>query len=93
MNANIPHLIDMDGYLGVAFDSIYSKDLQEWHEDDIGVILICVYDAGDCDMISWPMCPKSPELLRRALYDAREYGLIDGKATAVRLPNGETFDI
>lgn len=90
-------LIAIDGYLYVAFDSIYSRELQEWHKDDTnkdgqcGAILMCMYDEGDCDTVSWPFKAKTPELLRRALYDARETGLI-GNVQSVTLPNGKQFD-
>jgi hypothetical protein len=52
-------------------------------------IVLCVYDAGDCDTIKWP----NPNVanLRRALFDDRECGQWAG--TAVILPDGTVFEV
>lgn len=56
---------------------------------DPSPIVLCVYDAGDCDTIKWPK-PNSANL-RRALFDGREQGYLDGPS--VLLPNGKEFSI
>jgi hypothetical protein len=48
------------------------------------VPLLCVYDQGDCDDISWP--DPNRDNLHRALFDDRECGLIDDEE--VLLPDG-----
>jgi hypothetical protein len=60
-------------------------------------ILLCRYPEGDVDSISWPM-PANDDannwqsMLRSALYDARETGIIPNVA-AVVLPDGSEFGI
>lgn len=48
------------------------------------VPVLCVYDAGDCDMIAWPN--PNRENLHHALFDDRECGLIGDEE--VMLPDG-----
>ena len=38
-------------------------------------IVLCIYDAGDCDTICWPH--PNLENLKRALFDDRECGVFD----------------
>lgn len=56
---------------------------REWMPDE-NLILICVYDAGDCDTISWPN--PNRKNLGQCLFDDRECGVIDDQE--VLLPDG-----
>ena len=78
-----------DGCLVVPWRAIHTKDMQE-HFNGEDAMLLCRYPAGDCDSTSWPN--PNIEVLRGALFDARETGLIRDVAS-VLLPNGEEFFI
>lgn len=62
-------------------------------------ILLCRYEAGDCDTIHWPLRRVEYEgwtlddaaNLRTALYDAYEMGQLTERS--VLLPDGQRFDI
>lgn len=63
-------------------------------------ILICSYDAGDVDTVPFPFPTDSPYwdkakwdfAMKRAIYDAREMGLIPDDP-AVELPDGTVYQI
>ena len=63
-------------------------------------LLLCIYDAGDCDTIPWPLDPtdhywteaKWNDALNSALFDAREMGYIPD-CESVELPNDTKFYI
>lgn len=54
-----------------------------------GKLLVCRHAEGDCDTIPWPLRDRDHDNLRRALYDERERGGLDGDQ--VILPNGDLF--
>jgi len=95
-------LLNIDGRLHTPFDAITDKLQRDWAEeraasarkhgwpDDKNQLLVCHYDAGDCDTIKWPNPNK--ENLRSALFDAREMGLIPDEPY-VELPDGKLFGI
>ncbi len=58
-------------------------------EDDPDLILYR-YSSGDCDTVNWPN--PNIKLLRGALFDAREMGVI-ADIPSVLLPDGTQFDI
>lgn len=53
---------------------------------NVGPILICVYDQGDCDLIEWP--DYNLANLICVLFDERECGTIN--CDEVMLPDGST---
>lgn len=79
----------IDGTLYVAQADIHAEDIRTWMDGD--AILVCVYDAGDCDTISWPLPATQRDRLRRALYDGRESGLLPPLIDEVTLPDGTEF--
>jgi hypothetical protein len=84
-------LKSINGTLYVPQADIYAEDVRTWMDGD--AILVCVYDAGDCDTISWPLPEAQHARLRRALYDGRETGLLHPLIEAVTLPDGMLFEI
>lgn len=52
-------------------------------------IIIYRYSSGDCDTIPWPMNGEARYHLRKALYDMRECGMVDGNV--VLLPDDSFF--
>lgn len=60
--------------------------------DDRDIIILRIYDAGDCDTIHWPFIEKDEENLRRALFDDREMGYHDD-GDVILLPDGKVFEI
>ena len=88
MNENQVKLIAKGGDLFTQRDMIKDPATRNFFSED--PILVCRYDAGDCDTINWPN--PNEENLRRALYDARETGVIPD-VQLVTLPNGLEFSI
>lgn len=82
-------LIASHGSLEVAFEDIHHLEHRE-HFDGDDALLILRYPAGDCDTVRWPN--PNIQLLRGALYDARETGLI-ADVKSVLLPDGSEFFI
>ena len=69
----------------------YPETMKDWRGKSAPII-VCVYDAGDCDTISWPMKKGEDKNLQRALFDDRE-SMDDFPLDAeVLLPNGVRFD-
>lgn len=79
----VTKLIAEDGNLYIPHEAIADPLQRAYHTEN--VMLLVVYDAGDCDRITWPN-PDHKNLFR-ALYDAHEMGLLPlhGK---VLLPDG-----
>ena len=84
-------LLNIDGWL--YFPATESNDEPE--------ILLCVYSAGDCDTIQWPMVPGEysddsvadiEQRLAKALFDERECNPDFPYDAKILLPNGEVFD-
>jgi len=75
-----PHAVMTDGVRGFLIGDDVEKD----------VILVAQYPEGDCDTVRWPK--PDPFTLRRALYDAREMGIIPD-VLSVLLPDGTEFEI
>ncbi len=87
-------LIARDGNL------YYPPNPSRDHRPTEEIILLCVYDAGDCDSIAWPFgsstwsgikitperIAKDKANLQRVLFDDRECGLIEDEE--VLLPDG-----
>lgn len=81
-------LLVKDHRLHTPQSAIVDKLQAKFASDD--PILMVRYDAGDCDTIKWPR--PNRQNLARALYDAREMGIIpDG--SLVLLPDGTEFNI
>jgi hypothetical protein len=56
-----------------------------------GRMLLCIYEAGDCDSAPWPMTTiQHRRILARALFDERECGDLTGDT--VILPDGTSFE-
>jgi hypothetical protein len=90
-------LVAEDGRLCTAFADLaddtlrsYYREVREGRVIEAPVLLLCRYDAGDCDTIRWPR--PQVKRLRSALFDARETGQIPDVRT-VLLPNGTIFTI
>lgn len=82
-------LIAVHGHLAVAFRDIQDLLLRTQY-DGADAPLVFVYPAGDADPVAWP--EPNLRVLRGALYDARETGLI-AATERVRLPDGTEFYI
>lgn len=54
---------------------------------ELGLIVLRIHDAGNCDTIKWPMRKKDRENLPAALFDDRESGLIPDNAYVVTPDN------
>lgn len=80
-------LVAKSGYLYVDWDDVHGQEHQK-HLDGDDSCLMFRYPAGDVDMVRWP--DPSIKLLRGALQDARETGLI-ADTLSVRLPDGVEF--
>lgn len=87
----IIQLLDIDGSL--YFPATESNDEPE--------ILLCVYAAGDCDTIQWPMVQGKysdasvadiEQRLAKALFDERECNPDFPYDAKILLPNGKAFD-
>lgn len=84
---------------GVLYRPRTKNDFRFDESSNEPMIVIRIYNTGDCDAIHWPFgChgfsytkDKDRCNLGVALYDAREMGLIPNGAK-VLLPNGEEFD-
>ena len=89
-------LIVIEGRLHIPNSAITDKLVADFYRTASckDPIVLCRYDAGDCDTVPWPM--KDPEYsmetLSKALYDSREVGLIPYD-DAVLLPDGTEFKI
>lgn len=75
-------LIEKDGNLYYPAGSYNSFTSVERPQEPM--ILLCIYDAGDCDSIEWPN-PNRENLLR-CLFGDRECGIIGDEE--VLLPDG-----
>ena len=82
-------LVAKNGYLYVDWDAVHGQEHQK-HLDGDDCCLMFHYPAGDVDMVRWP--EPNIKLLRGALQDARETGLI-ADTPLVRLPDGVEFFI
>jgi hypothetical protein len=82
-------LVNKNGYLYVAWGDVHGQEHQK-HLDGDDSCLMFQYPAGDVDMVRWS--DLNIKLLRGALYDARETGLI-ADTLSVRLPDGAEFFI
>lgn len=83
-------LFEKNGLLLVPVSAIYNAHLRASHADRDGAILIHIYPEGDRDVVKWP--EPDDEILRGALFRAREVGLI-ADVKAVELPDGREFII
>lgn len=83
-------LIEKNGLLMVPANAIYNAHLRAAFADSDGPPLIHVYPEGDRDVVKWPN--PDEEVLRGALFRAREVGLI-ADVKAVELPDGREFII
>jgi hypothetical protein len=71
------------------------------HKAELPSLLLCQYDAGDCDTCPWPMTSEyatAAELRERlalALYDERESNphWTNTPDVVILLPDGERFDL
>lgn len=80
-------LIQLEAIDGVLY---YPPEIKDPYDGD-RVIVLCVYDAGDCDTVRWPR--PSLKNLRRALFDDTETGTLPPREeVTVRLPNGKRVD-
>ena len=91
-------LIAIDGRLHVPNAAIHDKWVKEHHENDD--VLLLVNYGMDYDTIPWPLTPthywtkeKLRDGLARALYDARETGVLPPYDREVVLPDGMAFEI
>jgi len=80
----VTKLIAEAGRLYIPLEAITDPLQRSYHTEK--VMLMVVYNAGDCDSISWP--DPNRENLSRALYDAQEMGLLPPHGH-VLLPDGE----
>lgn len=87
--SSVIQLVAENGSLCAAWGDIHGQSHQK-HFDGDNAVLICRYSAGDCDSVNWPN--PNIAVLRGALYDARETGLI-ADVRSVLLPDGEEFFI
>jgi len=81
-----------DGILCLPLSGITDALMRDFFKDEETVLLICQYPAGDHDLAHWPFCEDGERILRSALYDAREQGLMPDAKTVV-LPDGTEFVI
>ena len=72
-----------------------------YDQEDLPKLLLCRYDAGDCDICPWPMIPAewSQETvdglqvrLAKALFDEREMNQFFPGDAVILLPDGSRFD-
>jgi hypothetical protein len=88
-------LVNVDGTLYFPKGGV-DNDLKR--QADEPSLLLCVYDAGDCDTIPWPLesAHASTEVLchrlAAALYDERETNDHFGVDDTIELPDGTPFD-
>jgi hypothetical protein len=75
------------------------SDMMQFDCPDVPTILLCRYQAGDCDTCPWPMVPTEHNdlddlrvRLARALYDEREMNEFFPVDAVILLPDGERFD-
>jgi hypothetical protein len=86
---NQVRLLCEDGQLCIPRDAVEDEFILKHMTGN--PLLLCVYDAGDCDTVRWPN--PNPDTLRAALYRAREVGLVAGYPDIVLLPDGSAFSI
>ena len=80
-------LVAQNGYLYFDWDDIVDQDHQK-QLDGADCCLMFRYPAGDVDMVRWP--EPNLRLLRGALFDARESGIIKD-TLSVLMPDGGEF--
>lgn len=87
-------LIVVDGKLYVPDVYEEPNEFGDKHE-----LLLCVYPAGDCDTLPWPMNgneywtkEKWAAALTTALYDAREMGQFVSTVRSAILPDGSSIE-
>lgn len=81
-------IITDDGILCTAKADIQDPLAAQFYSHD--PVLVVTHQSGERDTIEWPLCDGGAELLRSALYDARERGIIPDVQSVV-LPDGVEF--